>query len=442
MLTGDSQSAARSRGGRFRLISAVAGQASQAFGGLVLSVAAAHLLGAAGLAVFSLVYGAIVLVTALSSGLIGDSLTVLDRADVAVRSALVRLTAVLAVGAGLGAGLLGAGVGPLNGGEALVTGAATTAFMLQDAARRALMAVRRYWRLTAVDALSLVVTVAVIAAGTVAYGHASLSLMLGSLAAGQMASAGLGAGLLPRRLRLRWFRPRPALREVWSFGIWRAAGQAIRPTVLTLMRSVVIVGLGAAAYGPLEAARVYTAPTLVLVTGVGSFLLPHYVAGSHLPARRNLRVADRAAVLLCAAASAVGILAVLLAPYLSPVVAGADVRVPVLAVAGWSVYAAGCAILLPYAQLAAVYRRQRQALMLRAIEAVSLLLVLAVSFLLPRWVSLAPAMLAIGPCLTAAVLRHRVLVPLLGRATSVTGAVEDLPAALRSAGGRHAVDAT
>ncbi len=44
-----------------------------------------------------------------------------------------------------------------------------------------------------------------------------------------------------------------------------------------MLRVLLVAAAGAAAYGPLEAARVYTAPTLTLVAGIGSFLLPHFV---------------------------------------------------------------------------------------------------------------------------------------------------------------------
>ena len=76
-----------------------------ALAGLVLQVAAARLLGAGGLAVFSLVYGALVLVTAVCSGMVGDSLTVLDRHDRGVRAGLHVWTALVSAAAGLAGAL-------------------------------------------------------------------------------------------------------------------------------------------------------------------------------------------------------------------------------------------------------------------------------------------------------------------------------------------------
>src|SRR3954468_20877166 len=86
---------------RRRATGAVFGQVTQAAAGLVLSVAAARFLGAAGLATFSLIYGAIVLVTAVSSGMVGDSLTVLDRHEPRVRAGLHVWAVVVSVGAGV-----------------------------------------------------------------------------------------------------------------------------------------------------------------------------------------------------------------------------------------------------------------------------------------------------------------------------------------------------
>lgn len=60
---------------------AILAQVWQAAGSFALQVIAAHLLGAPGLALVSLCLGVIVLATAVSSGVVGDSLTVLDRRD-------------------------------------------------------------------------------------------------------------------------------------------------------------------------------------------------------------------------------------------------------------------------------------------------------------------------------------------------------------------------
>jgi hypothetical protein len=64
--------------GRGRGVSgAVGAQLAQALASLVLSIVAARSLGADGLGVYGLISGGLVLATAIATGLVGDSLTVL-----------------------------------------------------------------------------------------------------------------------------------------------------------------------------------------------------------------------------------------------------------------------------------------------------------------------------------------------------------------------------
>ena len=67
---------------------AVGAQLMQALASLVLSIAAARALGADGLGVYGLISGGLVLTCAIATGLIGDSLTVLDRKGPHVRAGL------------------------------------------------------------------------------------------------------------------------------------------------------------------------------------------------------------------------------------------------------------------------------------------------------------------------------------------------------------------
>src|SRR5688500_5453478 len=122
---------------------AVTGQVTQALAGLVLQVAAARFLGAAGLATFALIYGLVVLVTAVASGMVGDSLTVLDRAAPRVRAGLHVWAVIVAGGAGLVGALLAAVTGVVPGWAAAVLGLAVVAFVLEDTLRRVLMATGR-----------------------------------------------------------------------------------------------------------------------------------------------------------------------------------------------------------------------------------------------------------------------------------------------------------
>src|SRR4051812_27948352 len=112
---------------RRRATGAVVGQVTQAVAGLVLQVAAARFLGAAGLATFSLIYGAIVLVTAVSSGMVGDSLTVLDRHEPRVRAGLHVWSMIVSVGAGLVGAAVAVATSTVSPAAAVVLAVAVTA---------------------------------------------------------------------------------------------------------------------------------------------------------------------------------------------------------------------------------------------------------------------------------------------------------------------------
>lgn len=389
---------------------ALTAQGTQAVAGLALQVAAVRELGAAGLAAFSLAYGAIVLATAVCSGLVGDSLTVLDRHAPGIRAGL-HVSAVLVSGAAAvvgGALALLTAVVPLWAGSLL--GLATAAFIVEDTLRRLLMASGRFWSLPVVDVTSLGAALAVLVTAGLS-GRLTLATFVVALLVGQSGAALVAWLLLPPGERPRGPWRRPDLRAVASFGAYRAAAQTIRPALLTLLRLVVVTVAGAAAYGPLEAARVYTAPTLVLVAGMGSFLLPHFVALRSRGAAAGLRSADRAAIGLAVAVTTIGVVAVLALPWLGPLLTGGGYAVPGTAVAGWTAYAVAGAVLLPYAALASVHGEQRRVLVLRALEFAAPAVVLPLVMLAdggPVW---APLVLALGPVLAAVAVRRTVVVP-------------------------------
>ena len=75
----------------------IAAQAAQSGAAFVIQVLASRALGADGFATFALLYGAIIMATALTSGLVGDSLTVLNRHDPSIRAGLRTCAVVLVV---------------------------------------------------------------------------------------------------------------------------------------------------------------------------------------------------------------------------------------------------------------------------------------------------------------------------------------------------------
>ncbi|RBY94970.1 hypothetical protein DQ244_02625 [Blastococcus sp. TBT05-19] len=399
---------------RRRATTAVIGQATMALAGLTLQVAAARLLGAGGLAVFSLVYGALVLVTAVCSGMVGDSLTVLDRHDRAVRAGLHVWTVLVSAAAGLAGALAALVTDAVPVWAGLLLAPACAAFVVEDTLRRLLMATGRYSALPVVDATSLVGALAALVLCGLA-GGVTLSSFVVALLAGQVSAAVVAWWLLPAAERPAGPWRRPGLRTVADFGVWRAAAQTVRPGSLTLLRLLLVGTVGALAYGPLEAARVYTAPMLTLVAGIASFLLPHFVGLRDRPLPDSLRVADRASLGLVAGIATLGVAALAALPWLGPALTGGGYDVPVAAVAGWTVYAACAALLLPYASLSSVHGEQRRVLALRAVELVSLGGVAALVLVAPHAVAWAPFVLAAGPALTALAVRQSVVVPLVRR---------------------------
>lgn len=414
---------------------ALAGQATSALAGLVLQVAAARELGAAGLAAFSLAYGAIVLATAVSSGLVGDSLTVLDRTDPGIRAGLHVGTAVVSAAAGTIGCLLAVVTGVVPVWAGLLLGLATAAFIVEDTLRRLLMATGRFWSLPAVDATSMALALGVLVWAGLA-GELTLTSFVLALLTGQAGAAVVAWKLVPAAERPRGPWRRPALAVVASFGAWRAASQAVRPALLTLLRVFVVALAGAAAYGPLEAARVYTAPTLVLVAGLGSFLLPYFASLRPRGPATGLRQADRAAAGLALAVGVIGLAGVLALPWLGPLLTGGGYDVPVGAVVGWALYAVAGAVLLPYSGLAAVHGGQRQVLVLRGLEFAVLGLALLVVALGDGGIVWVPLVLAVGPVLAAAAVRQSVVLPIVRSAAAdpVAGrSAAPVGASLRSA---------
>ena len=86
------------------------------------------------------------------------------------------------------------------------------------------------------------------------------------------------------------------MREVASFGGWRALQQSIRPTMLTLARMLITSVFGRTAYG--QAARVYMSPALLVVQGLGGYLFVGYARARDVALSTLVRRADRAAALM------------------------------------------------------------------------------------------------------------------------------------------------
>jgi O-antigen/teichoic acid export membrane protein len=385
----------------------------QAAGSFGLQVLAAHLLGATGLGSFALCFGVIVFATALVSGVVGDSLTVLDRHDRAVRAGLQWWALILVLGSSVAGSVALCVSGLLTTSEAVVFGVAALAFQVEELLRRLFMAQLRFWRLVIVDTTALAVALATVGLSALV-SPVSLLTLLAGLAAGQVVGAVVALVMLPaaerRLVSLRGAR----VAAVASFGAWRGAQVAVNPGVLTVFRSIVIFGVGTAALGQVEAARILVAPAILLVQGLGSYLLASYARDAEAPLGLLVSRAGRAALFMAAAIVLAGGVAALLVPYAGPLVAGAQFAISGVTVFCWALYAAASATLQPYASLCAARGRPRQVFAVRLVDAAVALSLTGVAVLLLHVpTAVTPLALAVGLLVGGILVRSLVLRPLL-----------------------------
>ena len=401
---------ARAQGivGRLRrpALGAIAGQLSQAAASLLLQVVAARTLGAEGFAVFALLLAIVVTATGVSTGLVGDSLTVLPRDEPRIRTGLQVVAVTTAILAGVIGWVATWLSGLLQERTAALFGVAVAVYLLEDALRRLLMASMRFWSLVVVDASAAATYLVVLLVAHLRSGIGVLAVVA-ALVAGQLVASVVAWALLPSAERRSRGRTRPDLRAVLRFGTWRALQLATNPLVLLLARVLIVQAAGRAAYGQLEAARLLTAPATLAIQGLGGYLLASF-ARSTGTGPEAVRRADRAATLLAFGALGVGGAMAATLPWVGPFVTGGRFPVSVVAVLAWGVVAAGAAVAVPYTNLAVAGGHQRAIFGIRVFGAV-LSLAAVVCLVLASTVDVVPLGLAAGSLVSAAVIRRRVL---------------------------------
>ncbi len=384
-------------------IAAIAAQGATAAGGFALQILAARSLGVAGLAEFGLLYGTLVWATGIISGFVGDSTMVLDRHEPAVRAALQNWLLLISALCAAACFLAPLATGFVDFRAALAFGGATFVFLIEIALRILLMATLMFWRMTAMDTTSLLVMLTVLAfAPTVTLAWLFLALMVG-----QLSAVAVGICLLPAEER--WLaRPFPAqYRAVAAYGLWRGLQQAVQPSVLALMRVTVIGAVGLAAAGGLEAARIYTAPAMLVLVGLGGFLFANYAISRAQPMHAAVRSADKEAFALMLITVVFGILAVVAIRPVGALITGHNISA--FTVVGWLVYTLSVAAATPYSLLAAARGMQAAVLVALVASAIlSLTLVAALAYGL-RSVEWVPFGLAIGPLAIAPAIRQYTL---------------------------------
>ncbi len=391
-----------------RAAGALLAQGAQAGVSFVLQVLVARLLGIEELGRFAILYGVIVIATGIVSGVVGDSLVVLERAAAPVRWALQATTLTLSAAAGIAGGILFLAVGLISPLEALLFAAATAAFTCEEVLRRMLMAHLAFLRVVAADLGGFALGLALILVVALTSGP-SLALVLGGIALGQLTALLIAALLVPPADRWLAAPHRGGLATVLGYGTWRGLQQLLRPCLLTAMRLLVGLAAGLAAVGLIEAARFYVAPALLAVSGLTSFLFVRYTKDRDRPLPELLHRADQTVLALVAGTVVLGALGLLLLPWLGPLLFGVTPDAGV--VVGWLAFTAAVAATTPYGSLAAVHGGQRRVFGLRLAD--TLLSLAGVAVLLaaggqPGWT---PLVLAAGALLGGVAIRFLVLVP-------------------------------
>lgn len=384
----------------------------QALSSFTIQVIVARTLGFDGLGAFAIAYGVMVLVAGVASGMVGDSLVVLERREPSIRSALQQYAIGIASVAALLSATVGWATGLLDAPTAVVFGAAVALFALEEVMRRLLMAGFGFWRVVMIDLVSFGVALAIIGIASL-LSALSLITFLAAIAGGQLAAIALGAVLLPREERFVVGFIRGGLVTVFRYGIWRSGQQFLRPAMLTVVRTLVTVLASLAATGLLEAGRVYVAPATLAVSGLSSYLFISFARDKRKPLDEKLRRADRSVLALVGFTALVGAVMLAVLPWLGAFIFGT--APDLLAVAGWIAYTASIAAVTPYGALAAVGGRQAAVFTIRSLDTI-----VAVIFV---WMVLAggvgvqwvPAALAVASIVGGLGIRSFILVPLVRR---------------------------
>lgn len=350
-----------------KALGAVIAQAAQAGIGLLLQILVARLLGIDEYGRFAILYGVVIVATAVVTGLIGDSLVVLERSQRAIRAGLQAMllvtSAVLAAGAFLIAWLTGFS----DVLEAALFAVALAAFAVEEIVRRLLIAHMSFVRTAVTDLAGFLVALAIILTVN-ATGTLSLGAFLAGIAAGQIVATLVGWSLVPRSDRHLVGLRGAAIAPVWRYGMWRGLQQVLRPSLFTVLRLLVLAGAGLTAVGLLEAARTYTSPLILVIGGLSSFLFVRFADQRRAGQGGSVREADRVVGFLLIGTVLMSVVAVALIPWVSPLLF--DVTVDPLAVIAWLAYGMSVAIVTPYGALGAVGGRQIAVFVIRLSDTV------------------------------------------------------------------------
>ncbi|KQZ85188.1 hypothetical protein ASD56_02140 [Microbacterium sp. Root166] len=374
---------------RRKAVGAIAAQSTQAAISLILQIMVSRILGVETFGQFAILYGVIVLGTAVITGVVGDTLVVVDRSEPKIRAALQGTLALAAVSLAVVSGVVVSVIGFVSPLEALLFALALGAFAVEEIVRRLLMADMAFVRVAVIDLAGLMVTLLVLG-GVWLSQPLSLAAFVGAIAAGQTAASVIGWFLVARKDRVLVGFAGADYGTVWRYGAWRGLQQTLRPLMFTGVRLLVLAAAGLVAVGELELARTYTSPLILVVGGFSSFLFVRFAGQHREGASGSLREADRVVLVLLGLTVVMGAVAVALAPVVGPLIFGEELDV--VAVLGWIVYGASVAAVTPYGALGAATGRQTAVFAIRLIDTILGLLAAAVMLI----AGLAPAALPFG----------------------------------------------
>lgn len=399
-----------------KALGAVIAQAAQAGIGLLLQILVARLLGIEEYGRFAILYGVVIVATAVVTGLIGDSLVVLDRSQRALRAGLEAMLVLTSIVLAVGAFLIAWLTGFSDPWESALFAVALAAFAVEEIVRRLLIAHLSFVRTALTDAVGFVVALAIILTVHFA-GTLSLATFLGGIAAGQIVATVIGWFLVPRVDRRLVGLRGADLAAVWRYGMWRGLQQVLRPSLFTVVRLLVLAGAGLTAVGLLEAARTYTSPLILVIGGLSSFLFVRFADQHKAGKGASVREADRVVGFLLIGTVVMSAIAVVLIPWVSPLLF--DVTVDPLAVIAWLAYGMSVAIVTPYGALGAVGGRQIAVFVIRLSDTVLAILAAIVLLALGAEPSTLPFALAAASMLGGVGLRW--LVSSTGRSEDPSG---------------------
>lgn len=403
--------------GRRRLLvgrvgGAVAAQGVTALASLVLQVVAARTLGAAGYGAFALCLAVLIAAVALYTGWVGDSLTVLDRFDSAVRRPVVAAALIGAVAAAVVGAFAALVLAATSAWEAVLFAVLIAVWLMEEIGRRLLIARMEFGTLVVNDCCYFGVTVLVLVGGRSMGFPWSLGLLFAAMLMGSAAAVGLAVVQLPR-YELRGLRPSlHGFGAVAGFAGWRSMQATLRPASLLAVRILVAQFGSLGAVAALEGGRLLLAPVQTVINGAAGFLMSAFAGirrtdGGPSGGARVRRMAFAATLSLVALVLlAGGTVALLLDPF-AALLTDNEFQLSRGVVLGWAVYLATWAATLPAVADAVARRQSRLVFFARLFDSLVGLTLAATALLLGFEYDVVPWLLSIGAVITLLVLHTR-----------------------------------